>query len=84
MATMPIPGKLYSVNPIVVQHERVNVFTENVRSISVLESDEFGTVALVAVGATIIGSISIYVEPEQTVTKGQLFGCVCAYHLCSM
>ncbi len=76
LSSVFLPGKLYSVNPIVVQHERVNVFTENVRCVSVLESPDFGTVALVAVGATIIGSINNLVQPGETVAKGQLFGCV--------
>jgi len=69
-----VPGKLYSVNPIVVQHERVNVFTENVRCISIFDSPEFGQVAFIAVGATIIGSINNYVEPGTAFKKGDLFG----------
>merc|ERR1712216_134965 len=69
-----LPGKLYSVNPIVVQHERVNVFTENVRCINVLDTKEFGTVVLIPVGATIVGSITQYVEVGSKFKKGQLFG----------
>ena len=74
VSTTTVPGKLYSVNPIVVQHERVNVFTENVRSISIIDSEEFGLVAFIAVGATIVGSIDKYVRPGTTFKKGDLFG----------
>ena len=74
VSTTFLPGKLYSVNPIVVQHERVNVFTENVRCVNLIESEEFGSVVLIAVGATIIGSITQFVEPGQSGLKGEIFG----------
>lgn len=56
-----VPGILYSVNPVAVTHP-VDVFTENKRVVCQLDSDHHGSVALVAVGATMVGSIHLTAE----------------------
>lgn len=50
-----IPGKLFSVNPLTANNVP-NLFARNERVVSYFDT-EFGKMALVAVGATIVGSI---------------------------
>jgi len=70
---IPIAGHLYTVNPIAINHA-VNVYTENKRVLIPIESEEFGFVLLVAVGAIMVGSI--FVEPDEgkVQEKGALNG----------
>ena len=49
-----IPGKLYTVNPIAVNSRNVNVFCENKRAVALIDSPDFGRVAFVAIGATMV------------------------------
>jgi len=49
-----VRGKLYTVNPIAVSSTFANVFTENKRAVCLIDSPEFGRVAFVAVGATMV------------------------------
>ena len=37
----------------------INVYTENIRNVTYIESDHFGTVAFVSVGAMMVGSICL-------------------------
>jgi len=46
----------YTVNPVAI-NSPVNVFTENKRKLTVIESPEFGKVAFMCVGATMVGTI---------------------------
>ncbi len=50
-----IPGLLHSVQPIVM--EKVPVFTLNRRSATVMETENFGVVAQIEVGALVVGGI---------------------------
>lgn len=54
-STYSIPGRFHTVSPIVYDFYRV--FQENSRQVSVLETDHFGTVAQVEVGALMVGKI---------------------------
>ena len=49
-----VRGKLYTVNPIAVSSTFANVFTENKRAVCLIDSPEFGRVAFVAIGATMV------------------------------
>ncbi len=70
--TRQIDGPLYTVNPIAVN--KVDVFTENQRTVSIFDSVEFGKVAFVCVGATLVGSI-VHTHPlQQQFAKGDEFG----------
>lgn len=71
LSMTPIEGTLYTVNPIAVNSD-VDVFTENRRVITVLETERWGKVIAVTVGATMVGSI------VHTVTTGapSVFTCV--------
>ena len=51
-----IKGKYHSVNPIALA-QKIKVFTENVRQVSMLELQNFGLCAYVSVGAFGVGSI---------------------------
>uniref|UniRef100_A0A0E0JTW7 phosphatidylserine decarboxylase n=1 Tax=Oryza punctata TaxID=4537 RepID=A0A0E0JTW7_ORYPU len=65
-----IPGCLYTVNPIAVNSKYCNVFTENKRVVSIISTSEFGKVAFVAIGATMVGSIEFLKEEGDYVHKG--------------
>ncbi|XP_037416012.1 phosphatidylserine decarboxylase proenzyme 2-like [Triticum dicoccoides] len=69
-----IPGCLYTVNPIAVNSKYCNVFTENKRVISIISTSEFGKVAFVAIGATMVGSIAFVKKEGDYVHKGDEFG----------
>ncbi|XP_047315111.1 phosphatidylserine decarboxylase proenzyme 2-like [Impatiens glandulifera] len=69
-----IPGCLYTVNPIAVNSKYCNVFTENKRAVSLISTTEFGKVAFVAIGATMVGSIDFTKKEGDHVKKGDEFG----------
>ncbi|AQK98088.1 Phosphatidylserine decarboxylase proenzyme 3 [Zea mays] len=69
-----IPGCLYTVNPIAVNSKYCNVFTENKRVVSMISTSEFGKVAFVAIGATMVGSITFLKKEGDYVRKGDEFG----------
>jgi len=57
----PFTGALYTVNPIAI-NQPINVYTENKRCIIEIETgdDHFGTVVMVPVGATMVGSYRLF------------------------
>lgn len=67
-----IDGTYYTVNPKAVK-ENLDVYTENARRVLTIQNPIFGTVALVAVGALMVGSISI-TAPDGLVERGQEMG----------
>lgn len=69
-----VPGGLLTVNPIAVNSAFCDVFTENKRAVLVLEAEGWGRVALVAVGATLVGSINWTVGVGDRVDKGAELG----------
>ncbi|CAD6228038.1 unnamed protein product [Miscanthus lutarioriparius] len=69
-----IPGFLYTVNPIAVNSKYCNVFTENKRVVSIISTSEFGKVAFVAIGATMVGSITFLKKEGDYIHKGDEFG----------
>ncbi|KAK1440305.1 hypothetical protein QVD17_06130 [Tagetes erecta] len=69
-----IPGSLYTVNPIAVNSKYCNVFTENKRAVSIISTADFGKVAYVAIGATMVGSITFTKKQGDYVHKGDEFG----------
>jgi phosphatidylserine decarboxylase len=64
-----IHGALYSVNPIALA-KKLSIFSENKRVITEIDSPQFGTVLMVEVGATFVGSIHQTYVPERAVEKG--------------
>ncbi|MCL7046913.1 hypothetical protein MKW94_009002 [Papaver nudicaule] len=73
-SSVHIPGCLYTVNPIAVNSKYCNVFTENKRVVTIISTEEFGKVAFVAVGATMVGSITFSKKEGDFVKKGDEFG----------
>lgn len=60
-----IPGHLFPVNPCAVAHID-NLFAVNERLITYLETPKLGRVAVVKVGATCVGRISLTFHPMHT------------------
>ena len=54
-----VRGKLYTVNPIAVSSSFANVFTENKRAVCLIDSPEFGQVAFIAIGATMVRQTAV-------------------------
>ncbi|KAJ7946690.1 Phosphatidylserine decarboxylase proenzyme 2 [Quillaja saponaria] len=72
--SVDIPGYLYTVNPIAVNSKYCNVFTENKRNVSIISTVDFGKVAFVSIGATMVGSITFTKKKGDRVKKGDEFG----------
>ena len=71
LATEPrvLNGWLYSVSPIALRRN-IRIFTENKRAITRIESPEFGTVLMLEVGATNVGSFAYTFPANTRVAKG--------------
>ena len=65
-----INGWLYSVSPIALRRN-LRYLVENKRVVTLVESPPFGTVAIIEVGATNVGSIQQSFVPGRAVTKGE-------------
>ncbi|HSX27107.1 MAG TPA: phosphatidylserine decarboxylase [Chlamydiales bacterium] len=65
-----INGLLYSVNPIALQ-KRISIFWENKRMITEIDSEEYGTILYIEIGATSVGSIHQTYTPDRAVQKGE-------------
>src|SRR5436189_82804 len=64
-----INGPLFSVNPIALR-ENIHIFSENKRALSKIQSAEFGTVLMLEIGATNVGSIEYTYVPGEPIHKG--------------
>lgn len=64
-----INGWLYSVNPIALKKD-IEIFTQNKRAITALETTAFGKVLYIEVGATNVGSIHQTYTPHEPQAKG--------------
>lgn len=65
-----IDGDYYSVSPHAIR-KNFRIFCENKREYSILKTEEFGEVAIVEVGATMVGGIKQTYKANSTVKKGQ-------------
>lgn len=63
-----IPGKLHTVRPIAL--ESVPVFTENCREYTLIQTEHFGQIAQMEVGAMLVGKIKNYHQAKQ-VLRGE-------------
>ena len=59
-----MPGPLFSVNPMALARD-LSILWTNKREITELQSEVFGTLQLIEVGATCVGSI-VQTHPRQT------------------
>ncbi len=62
-----IGGRLHTVQPVALEHRRI--FTENCREYSVLDTERFGRIAQVEVGAMMVGKIVN--EGKQRFARGE-------------
>ena len=64
-----INGWLYSVSPVALRR-RLRYLIENKREVTLVESPQFGTVGMIEVGATNVGTIRQTFIPGRAVRKG--------------
>lgn len=69
-----IEGRYYSVSPYALKRKFTKVFTENKRSITEFESEHFGEMLLIPIGATMVGSIQFTYTPGKRVEKAEEMG----------
>lgn len=67
--TTLINGWLYSVNPIALK-KNIEIFTENKRTLCILESEHFGKVLFLEIGATFVGAINETYKEDTFCAKG--------------
>jgi len=65
-----INGYLYSVNPLALK-QNWQLFSQNKRMVTLIETEKFGSIAYVEVGATCVGSIHQSYEPDSPIKKGE-------------
>jgi len=72
LPTVPklINGHLYSVSPIALR-KNIRYLVENKRMLTLIDSPEFGSVAMLEVGATNVGSIKQTFVEERLLEKGE-------------
>ncbi|KAG0050922.1 hypothetical protein BGZ83_004286 [Gryganskiella cystojenkinii] len=68
-----IHGEYFTVNPMSIR-SHLDVYGENKRVYSTIESPEFGTVAYVAIGAMMVGSILLTTQGGQQVERMEEHG----------
>lgn len=77
LSVKEIPGTYYTVNPQAVNEEgTLDVFCENRRSVMIVKRSSGALVAIVAVGAMLVGSVQYVdgVKEGAEVTRGQCLG----------
>jgi phosphatidylserine decarboxylase len=68
--TKTIPGPLFSVSPIALAKNLSYLWT-NERTLTQLETQDFGTILIMEIGATCVGSIHQTFSPGKPVEKGE-------------
>lgn len=68
-----IEGEYYTVNPMAIRSD-LDVFGENVRVVLDIETEHFGTVIMVAVGAMMVGSTILTVKEGDNIQRGDEVG----------
>ncbi|EDO17267.1 hypothetical protein Kpol_538p27 [Vanderwaltozyma polyspora DSM 70294] len=68
-----IAGEYFTVNPMAIRSS-LDVFGENVRVLIPIETQEFGPILLIAVGAMMVGSIILTCKEGQTIRRGEELG----------
>lgn len=69
-APEPFSGALHSVNPLALR-KRIEIFAQNKRVLTVLQTKHFGQVLFIEVGATCVGAIHQTFEPNESYSKGE-------------
>jgi phosphatidylserine decarboxylase len=69
-----VDGALYTVSPMAVRQAAPDVFCANKREVVLVHTRHFGAVAMVCVGATVVGSINIVLPDGAFAAKGACHG----------
>lgn len=69
----PIPGRYHAVSPYSIR-ALVPFYVENHRMVSLFDSDHFGRVAMVEIGALTVGAIRQTYRPGEAVARGERKG----------
>jgi len=69
LQSFTVPGDLHSVNPLAIKYTEDN-FIKNERRVSILETEHFGKLAYIEVGATCVGKIVQSFDESQPFKKG--------------
>jgi len=69
LQSFTIPGDLHSVNPLALKY-RQDIFIKNERRVSILETEHFGKLAYIEVGATCVGKIVQSFDESKPFNKG--------------
>ncbi|RLL56028.1 phosphatidylserine decarboxylase [Mariprofundus sp. EBB-1] len=64
-----VPGNLHSVNPLALKY-RQDIFIKNERRVSILDTEHFGKLAYIEVGATCVGKIVQSFDESKPFNKG--------------
>lgn len=67
--TRLINGWLYSVNPLAIKKD-IEIFTQNKRTLCELQTEQFGKVLFLEIGATCVGAIHQTYTPNKFYPKG--------------
>lgn len=67
--SFPVHGDFHSVNPLALKH-RGDIFIKNERRVSILETENFGKLAYIEVGATCVGKIVQSFDESLEFSKG--------------
>lgn len=65
-----VNGYLFSVNPIAIG-QNLKIFWMNKRMLTLIETENFGTIAYFEIGATAVGTIHETFQPYEKVFKGE-------------
>lgn len=68
-----LPGPLFSVSPIALRR-RLGYLWQNKRVVSLLDSESFGRIAYIAIGATLVGTVAMTKFEGDVVAKGEELG----------
>ncbi|MEL0099704.1 MAG: phosphatidylserine decarboxylase, partial [Opitutae bacterium] len=68
-----INGSVFSVNPMALR-QRISIFWENKRYISILENQYMGKIVQLLIGATCVGSVHLTSKVDSSVQKGEEYG----------
>ncbi|KAK9763249.1 phosphatidylserine decarboxylase [Basidiobolus ranarum] len=68
-----VNGQYFTVNPMAIR-SGLDVYGENKRNVTIIESEQFGLVAYISIGAMMVGSIELTCEPGQRYSRMDEFG----------
>lgn len=69
LQSFTVPGDLHSVNPLALKF-RQDIFIKNERRVSILDTENFGKLAYIEIGATMVGKIVQSFDESQPFKKG--------------